>query len=55
MPTQIGARTGAVDLATGRVYLPAARYSAPSAQGERPKMVPGSFEVLVVGPSEQRS
>jgi YVTN family beta-propeller protein len=50
VPTQTGARTGAVDLATGRVYLPAARYSPPPAPGERPKMVPGSFEVLVVGP-----
>jgi len=48
VPTQAGARTGAVDPATGRVYLPTARFDPP-APGLRPKMVPGSFEVLVVG------
>jgi DNA-binding beta-propeller fold protein YncE len=46
--TQIGARTGAVDAATGRVYLPAARYSPAPTAGERPRMVPGTFEILVV-------
>jgi YVTN family beta-propeller protein len=49
VPTQAGARTGAVDPATGRVYLPTARFDPPPAPGQRPKMVPGSFEVLVVG------
>lgn len=44
--TQTGARTGAVDPATGIVYLPAARY--PEGATGRPKPVPGSFEVLVV-------
>jgi YVTN family beta-propeller protein len=47
--TQAGARTGAVDAGTGRVYLPAARFGPPAAPGQRPKMVPGSFEILVVG------
>ena len=47
--TQPGARTGAVDPATGKVYLPAARYGA-TATGERPRAVPGSFEILVVTP-----
>ncbi|HEY0412032.1 MAG TPA: hypothetical protein VGD66_02685 [Allosphingosinicella sp.] len=47
--TQTAARTGAVDPATGKVYLPAARFTPPAAPGQRPKMVPGSFEVLVVG------
>ena len=46
--TQAGARTGAVDPATGNVYLPAARYGAKVAGEERPKAVPGSFEVLVL-------
>ena len=45
--TQRGARTGAVDPATGTIYLPAARYPADAAG--RPKPLPGSFEVLVVG------
>ncbi|MFL6862710.1 MAG: YncE family protein, partial [Allosphingosinicella sp.] len=49
--TQTGARTGAVDTATGRVYLPAARYAPAAAAGERPRMVPGSFEMLVVAPA----
>ncbi len=44
--TQTGARTGAVDPATGKLYLPTARYDS-SGPG-RPKAVPGSFEVLVV-------
>jgi hypothetical protein len=49
LSTQVGARTGAVDTATGRVYLPTARYRPAPAAGERPSMVPGSFEILVVG------
>ncbi|MDB5693392.1 MAG: hypothetical protein JWO81_2455 [Alphaproteobacteria bacterium] len=49
VPTQQGARTGAVDPATGRVYLPTARFQPPAAAGQRPRAVPGSFEVLVVG------
>jgi DNA-binding beta-propeller fold protein YncE len=48
IPTQQSARTGAVDSATGRIYLPAARFGPPAAPGERPKMQPGSFEILVV-------
>lgn len=46
--TQRGARTGAVDPATGNVYLPAARYADKQPGEERPKPIPGSFEVLVV-------
>jgi hypothetical protein len=49
VPTARGARTLAVDERTGRVYLPTARY-APAAGGGRPTPVPGTFEVLVVGP-----
>jgi DNA-binding beta-propeller fold protein YncE len=51
--TQRGARTGAVDPESGRVYLPAARYEAPAAAGQRPKMVPGSVEILVVQPGNR--
>lgn len=46
--TQVSARTMALDERTGRIYLPAAKY-APAAGGGRPAVVPGSFEVLVVG------
>ena len=47
--TQTGARTGAVDPRTGRVYLPAAQYILPAPAGQRPQPKPGTFEVLVVG------
>jgi DNA-binding beta-propeller fold protein YncE len=46
--TQAGARTGAVDAATGKVYLPTARFQPPPAPGQRPRMIPGSYETLVV-------
>jgi hypothetical protein len=49
-PTQRGARTGALDPKTGRLYLPTAKFGAPAAPGQRPSMVPGSFEVLEIGP-----
>ncbi len=45
--TQVGARTGAVDPATGRIYLPTARFG-PAAGAKRPPALPGSFEVLVL-------
>lgn len=47
--TEIGARTGAVDPATGIVYLPTARFGPPPAAGGRPPVLPGSFHVLMVG------
>jgi DNA-binding beta-propeller fold protein YncE len=48
--TQIGARTGAVDPKTGKVYLPVARMAPPAVAGGRPTSTPGTFELLVVGP-----
>jgi DNA-binding beta-propeller fold protein YncE len=48
VPTQIGARTGAVDPKTGRVWLPAAQYNLPVPAGQRPTTKPGTFEVLVL-------
>ncbi len=47
VPTEVGARTGAVDPATGIVYLIAAKYE-PAVAGQRPKAVPGSVEILAV-------
>ncbi len=47
VPTQTSARTGAMDFNSGRLYLMAARYAA-AKEGERPKPVPGSFELLVL-------
>ena len=49
IPTQVGARTGALDPRTGRIYLPAASY-LPAAAGQRPQAKPGSFVVVVVAP-----
>jgi DNA-binding beta-propeller fold protein YncE len=50
VPTQLGARTLALDEHDGRVYLPAARYAPGAVASERPKPLPGSFSVLVVAP-----
>jgi DNA-binding beta-propeller fold protein YncE len=47
VPTQRGARTGAVDLATGRIYLPTAEYG-PLEPGKRPTPKPGTFQILVL-------
>ena len=47
--TQAGARTGTLDPKTGRIYLPTAKFNPPAAAGQRPSMIPGSFEVLVIG------
>jgi len=49
IPTQVGARTGALDPRTGRIYLPTATM-VPGAAGQRPTAKPGSFVVLVVAP-----
>lgn len=46
--TQRGARTGAVDPATGTVYLPTAHYAEKQPGEERPQSIPGTFEVLVI-------
>jgi DNA-binding beta-propeller fold protein YncE len=47
VPTQRGARTGTVDLKTGKIYLPTAQYGAPVA-GQKPEPKPGTFQVLVL-------
>lgn len=47
VPTKRGARTIALDEATGMLFLPTADYEAATQNG-RPRMVPGTFQVLVV-------
>lgn len=47
-PTAKGARTGAIDPQTGKVYLPTAEFE-PGKSGERPVAIPGSFRILVLG------
>ena len=49
VPTQKGARTLTLDPVNGRVFLPTARYGTPTAPGARPPVIPGSFELLIVG------
>ncbi|HXI83039.1 MAG TPA: YncE family protein [Verrucomicrobiae bacterium] len=54
LTTERGARTMALDPKTHRIYLPSAKYEpqstpAPGATRQRPKIVPGSFKVLVYG------
>jgi DNA-binding beta-propeller fold protein YncE len=54
LTTERGARTMALDLKTHRIYLATAKYEpqpAPTSDGarQRPKMIPGSFKILVYG------
>lgn len=54
LTTAPGARTMALDEATHKIYLATARFErpsgeAPAGQRRRPKMVPGTFKILVYG------
>ena len=54
LTTERGARTMTLDPKTHNIYLAAAKYEAqpepaPGAPRQRPKMVPGSFKILVYG------
>ncbi len=42
------AKTGAVDEATGRVYLGTAKFAPPEKAGGKPKALPGTFEIIVL-------
>jgi len=50
--TQKGARTIALDLKTHRLFLPTAQY-APEQSGSRPRILPGTFTVLIMGMEEK--
>ena len=50
LTTQIGTRLGAVDIESGRVYLPSAKFGPPRPPIPYPTVLPGSFEILVVSP-----
>jgi len=54
LPTKKGARTLVVDEVYHAVYLPTAEYGSPVAGQRRPPVVPGTFEVLVVGPQADK-
>jgi hypothetical protein len=54
LKTERGARTMALDPVTHKIYLPAARFEFPTNQvagapRQRPKMIPGTFKILVYG------
>jgi DNA-binding beta-propeller fold protein YncE len=46
--TRTSARTAALDVKTGRIYLPSAVMGPPATAGGRPVATPGSFAVLAV-------
>ncbi len=46
--TQRGARTITIDALTHTLYLPTASFEPNTPEGQRPKMIPGSFMVLVI-------
>ena len=49
VPTKRSARTITIDEITHEVFLPAADMEKSTVPNERPKMIPGTFQVLVVG------
>ena len=51
LATARGCRTMTLDPKTHKIFLAAAGYEAPAAgtTGQRPRMIPGSFKVLVYG------
>jgi len=51
-PTKRGARTIALDQANGNIFLPTADFDATQTNNGRPKMIPGTFQVLVVQASK---
>ncbi|WP_206244019.1 YncE family protein [Novosphingobium terrae] len=50
IPTQVGAKTGAIDPRDGRIYLPTATLAAPEPGAKRGKPLPGTFTILIVAP-----
>ena len=54
LTTERGARTMALDSTTHKIYLPSAKYepqppAEPGAPRQRPKIIPGTFKILVYG------
>jgi DNA-binding beta-propeller fold protein YncE len=49
IPTANGARTGALDAKTGRLYLPTADFEEPKPGERRHPVIPGTFRILIVG------
>ena len=49
LQTQRGSRTIALDPVTHNIYLAAAKFEPPAAGERRPRMIPGTFKILVYG------
>lgn len=47
-PTKRGARTITIDEKNGDLFLPTAGFDASNTQNGRPRMIPGTFQILVV-------
>ena len=47
-PTKKGGRTITIDDKSGTVFIPSAEYEAAQPAGGRPRMLPGSFKILVI-------
>jgi len=52
-PAAFGVHTGALDVAGGRLYLPAGDIRIPTVKGGRPTLAPGSFKILVIDVNHQ--
>jgi DNA-binding beta-propeller fold protein YncE len=50
LTTQKGTRLGAIDVDTGTLYLPAAKFGPPKPPIPYPTVMPGSFEFLMIAP-----
>jgi hypothetical protein len=46
-----GARLGAIDEASGKLYLPTGNFGPPKPPMPYPSFIPGTFEIVVVAPS----
>lgn len=55
LTTPVGTRLGAVDVRTGRLYLPSARFGPPIPPNRYPSVIPGSFRILIVAPQSAQS
>jgi DNA-binding beta-propeller fold protein YncE len=49
LQTQRGSRTMALDPTTHKIYLAAAKFEPPAEGQRRPRMIPGTFKILVYG------
>jgi hypothetical protein len=52
LKTERGARTMALDPTTHKIYLPTAKFEPPVEGERRPRIIPGTFKILVYGMEE---